>query len=64
MVVQKNKEPTNPSTFDSATGTWNFQAPPKIINIRTSSAGTMQAVSIEFLNELTNLEWVGINKIK
>ncbi|XP_039746527.1 uncharacterized protein LOC120624200 isoform X1 [Pararge aegeria] len=40
MVIQKNKETSNLSSFDS---TWKFQEPPKIINIRTSTTANMQA---------------------
>ncbi|XP_069365467.1 uncharacterized protein [Maniola hyperantus] len=44
MVIQKDKDTSNLSTFDSTSSTWNFQAPPKIINVRTSTAvNNMQA---------------------
>ncbi|XP_045785273.1 uncharacterized protein LOC123880912 isoform X2 [Maniola jurtina] len=43
MVIQKNKETNNLSTFDSTTSTWNFQAQPKIVNVRTSTTANMQA---------------------
>lgn len=49
MVIQKNSNNIdankNIAVIDNNTAsTWNFQAPAKIINIRTSTTTNMQAV--------------------
>ncbi|XP_046965153.1 uncharacterized protein LOC124533742 [Vanessa cardui] len=47
MVIQKTSTNIdankNIAVDNTASGTWNFQAPTKIINIRTNTAATMQA---------------------
>lgn len=49
MVIQKNNSDANKNVavLDNTNGTWNFQSPAKIINIRTATgtAANMQAVS-------------------
>nr|XP_026495162.1 uncharacterized protein LOC113400017 isoform X2 [Vanessa tameamea] len=53
MVIQKTSTNIdankNIAVDNTASGTWNFQAPTKIINIRTNTAATMQAIAISTL---------------
>lgn len=48
MVIQKNSNNIdankNIAVIDNTASSWNFQAPAKVINIRTSTTTNMQAV--------------------
>lgn len=49
MVIQKNNGSVdtnkNVAVLENTNGTWNFQSPAKIINIRTGATVNMQTVS-------------------